>query len=149
MNRRALWAILGAVAVLVAGVGAWLLSSSLGSADYAPPGPVTVQEAHQLIQRHGEDEDFVIVDVRTASEFNAGHLATNGARLLNIDVSGGNFRGRVDRLSRDRKLLVYCRTGNRSQVAVEAMESAGFAWVYHMDRGIVAWQAAGLPVVAE
>ncbi len=149
MNRRIVWGVFGIVAMIAVGVAVWLLSTSSTGASYPPPGPVTAQEAHKLIQQHAQDADFVILDVRTPSEFNAGHLAANGARILNIDVSSGNFRGRVDRLDRERKFLVYCRTGNRSQAAVEYMQSTGFEWVYHMDQGIVAWQAAGLPIVAE
>jgi rhodanese-related sulfurtransferase len=41
---------------------------------------------------------------------------------------------------------VYCRSGNRSKVAMEQMAAAGFTTMQDLDGGIVAWQAQGLPV---
>lgn len=150
MSRRAIhWSIGGLLVVVAVGIGIWLSVNPPSAEAYPPPGAVDVDTAQTLIRDHATDDDFVVLDVRTAEEFNAGHIAPSGARILNIDISSGNFRGRIDQLDRNGKYLVYCRTGNRSRVAVEYMQSAGFEWIYHMDRGIVAWEAADLPVVAE
>lgn len=140
---------MGLIVVVAAAVGVWLAVNSSSPGEYPAPGPVTVQEAHELIRDHADDPDFVVLDVRTASEFRAGHLATGEARILNVDIDSASFRGRIDQLDRTDKYLVYCRTGNRSEVAVEYMQDAGFDGIYHMDRGIVPWEAAGLPLVAE
>jgi rhodanese-related sulfurtransferase len=42
--------------------------------------------------------------------------------------------------------VVYCRSGNRSGQATALMADQGFAAVNDVDGGIVAWEAAGLPV---
>lgn len=84
----------------------------------------------------------VVVDVRTRGEFEGGHL--QGAR--HIDVSD-NFRAGIESLDRSAPYALYCRSGNRSAQAMATMREAGFQRVYHLEGGIGAWQAAGLPVV--
>ena len=101
-------------------------------------GDVTVAEAKVLIEGK---PDMVILDVRTPSEFDDGHL--EGA--INIPVD--SLSGRLDELSEDDELLVYCRTGNRSARAVGTLEDAGFTKIFHMDEGITGWLAAGYPTV--
>lgn len=150
MSRRAIhWTIGGLLVIVAVGIGIWLSVNPPSAEAYPPPGAVDVGTAQTLIRDHAADDDFVILDVRTPQEFGAGHVAPNGARILNLDISTGNFLVRLEQLDRSDKYLVYCRTGNRSAVAVERMEQLDFEWIYHMDRGIVAWQAAGLPIVAE
>lgn len=101
-------------------------------------GDVTVADARALIE---DKPEMVILDVRTPSEFDDGHI--EGA--LNIPVD--DLEGRLDELSEDEELLVYCRTGNRSTRAVGVLEDAGFTKIFHMDGGITAWMAAGYPTV--
>jgi len=105
---------------------------------------VTSQEAFNLIQENYGNPDFIILDVRTSSEFHDGHI--EGA--LNIDVSLPSFRGETEKLDRNDTYLVYCRTGNRSRTALAIMEDLGFTRVYHLANGITEWIGAGLPVRA-
>ncbi len=83
----------------------------------------------------------LVLDVRTEREFNGGHLA--GAQLVPVQV----FGGRMPELQhhRDRPVLVYCRTGNRSTVAAKLLVDAGFTNVVNLRRGIVEWEREGLP----
>ena len=101
-------------------------------------GDVTVQEARSLIE---DKPDLVILDVRTASEYEEGHI--EGA--VNIPVQ--ELSARLDELSREDELLVYCRTGNRSAQAVDILQDVGFTKIYHMNAGITGWIEAGYPVV--
>jgi phage shock protein E len=64
----------------------------------------------------------IIIDVRTPEEFAAGHL--EGA--LNYDVSDGTLEMSLSSLDPQADYIIYCRSGNRSAVAVDIMESAGF-----------------------
>jgi rhodanese-related sulfurtransferase len=64
----------------------------------------------------------IIIDVRTPEEFAAGHL--EGA--LNYDVSDGTLEMSLASLDPQADYIVYCRSGNRSAVAVDIMKSAGF-----------------------
>lgn len=103
---------------------------------------VTVDQARELMQRRAGQRDFVILDVRTPEEFAEGHLS--GA--VNMNVLAPDFAARLATLERGKTYLVYCRTGNRSTKAVQAMERLGFRSLHHMFEGILAWQKKGLPV---
>lgn len=63
----------------------------------------------------------VVVDVRTAGEYAAGHVA--GA--INIDVESGDFASAIGTLDKSKTYLVYCHSGRRSGIAAEQMRSAG------------------------
>jgi rhodanese-related sulfurtransferase len=103
---------------------------------------ITVEQARQLIQARSGKAEFVILDVRTPAEFAGGHIG--GA--VNLDISTPDFDTRLGALDRGKSYLVYCRTGNRSSRAVQAMKRLGFRSVYHMHEGIVAWQQKKLPL---
>ncbi len=101
-------------------------------------GDVTVNEAWDLIQNEPE---LVILDVRTQTEYDDGHI--EGAILIPV----AELPDRLDELSANDEILVYCRTGNRSGTAVAIMEENGFSKIYHMNEGISTWISEGLPVV--
>ncbi len=84
-----------------------------------------------------------IIDVRTPQEFAEGHLP--GA--VNLDVSAPDFVQQVQALDAQAPYAVYCRSGNRSAVAVDAMNQLGFTAAYHLGGGIGAWSSAGGEVV--
>lgn len=85
----------------------------------------------------------MLIDVRTFQEFQQGHLP--GA--VNIDVSSPGFDGQIARLDPSAPYAVYCRSGNRSGVAVATMGERGFTDAYHLQGGITAWQQDGGEVV--
>lgn len=84
-----------------------------------------------------------ILDVRTPQEFAEGHLP--GA--VNLDVSAPDFVQQVQSLDPQAPYAVYCRSGNRSAVAVDTMNQLGFTAAYHLGGGISAWSGAGGEVV--
>jgi rhodanese-related sulfurtransferase len=77
-----------------------------------------------------------LVDVRRPVEFEGGHIA--GAR--NIEMN--DLARAAEELPRDRPLVLYCRSGNRSEMAAEALHQAGFD-VHHIAGGLEAWAEAG------
>jgi rhodanese-related sulfurtransferase len=101
-------------------------------------GNVSVEEASNLI---AEKSDLVILDVRTQSEFNDGHI--EGAIL----IPHFELADRLDELDSENEILVYCRTGNRSSTAYEILKTNGFDKLYHMNDGITSWISDGYPVV--
>ena len=126
------------VAVAIVAIVAALYTPKLlhwGEDEY---GDVTVQEASNLI---ADKPELVILDVRTVSEFNDGHI--EGA--INIPVE--EIANRLSELDKNDELLVYCRTGNRSATAVGILEDAGFTKIYHMHEGISVWVQRAYPVV--
>lgn len=144
-RRLSIWLSCSAVAVLVA-----LVSGISGCTLEGPGTPsetlevyeVTSQEAFDLIQGNHGNPDFIILDVRTSSEFQDGHI--EGA--LSIDVNLPSFSEELEQFDRNATYLVYCRSGNRSRTALAIMEDLGFTRVYHLTNGITEWVNAGLPV---
>jgi rhodanese-related sulfurtransferase len=90
-----------------------------------------------------ESPNALILDVRTAAEVAEGHLPN----AVNIDIYGSDFMAKVQQLPKDREILVYCTVGARSQQAADILSKQGFAKVYNLDGGIVAWQRNGFEVV--
>jgi len=88
--------------------------------------------------------DLVVLDVRTAEEFAAWHLAD----AVNLDYYAAGFADELAALDRDLPYLLYCRTGNRSAQVREMMRGLGFTEVHDLGDGIVAWVEAGGAVVA-
>ncbi len=87
-------------------------------------------------------ENGVLVDVREPNEFREGHIP----RALNIPLS--QFKGRVGELEKykDRPVVLCCRSGNRSLKAAVLLKRQGFAKVYSLAGGLLAWQRENLPV---
>lgn len=86
--------------------------------------------------------DLVVLDVRTPEEFAEGHL--DGAVL--VDFYDADFTDQLAALDPDVPYLVYCQSGNRSGQTLSVMDQLGFSSVVDVGGGIVAWNAAGLPV---
>lgn len=72
-----------------------------------------------------------ILDVRTPEELNEGKI--EGA--VNINFYDRNFREQVSNLEKDIPVYVYCRSGARSQQAMEIMDELGFTVVYELKGG--------------
>ena len=129
-------------------VGAAVLALILFASAMAAGSPVTnvtVGKAQKLIKERAGKADFVILDVRTPTEFAEGHI--DGA--VNLDVQSPNFEKGLRALDRRTTYLVYCRTGNRSRRATIAMEALGFRSIFHMTEGIVMWKQQNLPLVRQ
>ena len=104
---------------------------------------ISASNAYNLIQQNLNNPDFIILDVRTTDEFNSGHIA--GA--INIDYYSSNFQADIGKLDKNKKYLVYCRTGIRGAAATQIMIGLGFADVQNMAGGIIEWIQGGYPTV--
>lgn len=109
------------------------------SSEQADPDTLDIEAFATLAESPGT----VLLDVRTPQEFATGHLRN----AVNIDFNAPDFADRVAGLDRTATYAVYCRSGNRSGQALQLMTHAGFENAAHLDGGIVAWTAAGRPVV--
>nr|WP_314898675.1 rhodanese-like domain-containing protein [uncultured Deefgea sp.] len=69
----------------------------------------------------------VIIDVRTAEEFAAGHL--EGAVNIPYEQIGKGIHT-VKSAGKNSPILIYCRSGRRSAIAVKSLEQIGFQRVY-------------------
>lgn len=108
------------------------------------PEPGAEVDASTFAQAMARPET-VVLDVRTPAEFAEGHLP--GA--VNLDVEGPGFAEQVAQLDPDVPYAVYCRSGNRSALALQEMLGAGITDAYHLGGGISAWAAAGGEIVSD
>ena len=119
-------------------------SSETGSATETDAGSVRLVDVADAAALHRDRPDnLVVLDVRTAEEFDSGHL--EGATML--DFHRDDFVEQLAELDPDVPYLLYCRSGNRSGQTRALMTDLGFADVADIDGGIVAWTEAGHPVV--
>jgi rhodanese-related sulfurtransferase len=87
------------------------------------------------------NDGAVVVDVREAEEFSAGHL-TSAKHIPVADIDK-----RINDIPSGKPILVYCATGTRSGKAAAALKKAGRDQIFNLNGGIAAWKQAGLPVV--
>ena len=85
----------------------------------------------------------IVLDVRTAVEYMVGHI--QGA--ININVEDPSFESEIAKLDKSATYAVYCQSGRRSGIAVEAMHHAGFSDLFNLTNGIIDWQTQNLPLV--
>jgi len=108
---------------------------------WLPVGTVPEVTASTLATQLERGEAPQLVDVRTQSEFRAGHIA--GA--VNVPIT--EVRERLGSLALDagRPVVAICLSAHRSIPAVRVLQQAGFE-AAHLAGGMIAWRAAGLPV---
>lgn len=91
---------------------------------------VTVQELKQL---KDSNADYQLIDVREEYEFDEANL--NGEL-----IPMGEIMNNLDKISRDKKVVVHCRSGKRSASVIQALESQhGFTNLYNLKGGILAY----------
>ena len=92
---------------------------------------ISAEEAYRMMS---ELSDFILLDVRTEREFREAHIA--GAVL----IPNNELRGRAERELPDKSgvILVYCRSGRRSENAARLLLSLGYTNVYDFG-GIIDW----------
>ncbi len=102
------------------------VSEGVGSVDQVTPSQV--KEAMTQGQ-----EDLLLLDVREPHEYSLRHLP--GAKLIPLK----ELPQRVGELDPDRRIVVYCRSGNRSLTAGAYLKLLGFSRVENLQGGMLAW----------
>jgi rhodanese-related sulfurtransferase len=103
----------------------------------AATAPVKIEQAEKKLA-----EGAQLLDVRTKEEWDEGDL--KGAKLVTVTEDGFLEKAKAV-LDPKKPVVVYCRSGKRSAMAVEQLRAAGFT-VVDIEGGIIAWTAAGKPV---
>lgn len=82
------------------------------------------------------NRNIQLVDVRTPKEYNEGHIG----KATNIDYNAADFEANVQKLNKNKRVYLYCRTGNRSAKAAEKMRAMGFRKLYVLPVGMDGWK---------
>lgn len=90
---------------------------------------ITVEEAKQYLGA----PDIFWLDVRKQEEFDAGHI--EGA----VCIPHTEVADHLEEIPKDKKLLLYCRSGKRSLVAMDILEQCGYNNILEMMGGYLAW----------
>jgi len=104
-------------------------------------GTITPEDVFELIKKSDEDSNYILLDVRPPWGFSEEHI--EGA--LNIDCSDPEFKKQLQVLDREKKYIVYCKSGFRGDKTRDLLEKNGFNEVYNMEGGLDAWKKANLP----
>jgi rhodanese-related sulfurtransferase len=98
---------------------------------------ISREEAQKLVADGAQ-----LVDVRAEHEWELGRI--EGATHLPL----AELSERVGEIDKDRPVVFYCRGGNRSTMATEALAAEGYE-ALKLSEGIVGWAEAGLPLAPE
>jgi rhodanese-related sulfurtransferase len=85
----------------------------------------------------GEDDNAVILDVRTEEELEEGYIPN--AKHIDIYLGQG-FIDELEKLDKTKNYYVYCRSGNRSGQACAIMNSIGFDNTQNLSGGFMNWE---------
>ncbi|MCH1485409.1 MAG: rhodanese-like domain-containing protein [Flavobacteriaceae bacterium] len=88
-------------------------------------------------------DDFKLIDVRTKSEYESGFIE----RALNIDFFSDTFESDVLSLNKNSKIILYCRTNNRSTKTANLLKKNGFKDISVIEGGITDWVKNGNDIV--
>lgn len=99
-------------------------------------------DAKQAIHLLENDDNVTLLDVRTIQEYKAGHL--RDATLIPVEVLSENL-GKLEQ-DKNKKIIVYCRTGSRSVSASRILEENGFTPL-HVKGGIIQLMGTGAGLV--
>lgn len=122
---------------------ATIILAGLLSCQSSKPGfrSVSVDDFQHLIA----DSSVIRLDVRTAKEFDEGHIPN----AVNIDVLQPDFLQKaLSSLPRNRTIAVNCRSGKRSKKAAELLAKKGYK-VVELDAGFNGWIEEGKEVTKE
>lgn len=101
---------------------------------------VSILDADQAIR-----EADLLLDVREADEFAAGHLS--GAVHISRGMLEFKFSSNPALQPRDLKIVLYCKTSGRAALSAVALHEMGYLNVQSLAGGFDAWVSAGKPVV--
>jgi rhodanese-related sulfurtransferase len=90
---------------------------------------ITVQELKKMIDNN---EDFQLIDVRESFEYELSNLGGENIPLAGVVLES-------DKISTEKPVIMQCRSGKRSAIAIMQLEPLGFDNLYNLEGGILAW----------
>jgi rhodanese-related sulfurtransferase len=112
---------------LVAGLG------TCAAAGADPAATPLSQDAFLARAKAGADAPFVL-DVRSADEYVAGHVP--GA----VNIPHDQVAARLAEVPKDKDVVLYCRSGRRTDMAVQVLAANGYTRLQHLEGDMIGWQ---------
>ena len=98
---------------------------------------ISLSELKSLLEKG----DTQVVDLRGAAEYKSGHLEGAG------NVFVGTLEANLDKVNKDRAVVVHCKTGDRSAIGYSILARHGFRNVKNYLNGFEEWVGNGNPIV--
>ncbi|MDD2829065.1 MAG: rhodanese-like domain-containing protein [Sulfuricurvum sp.] len=124
------WSVLALVALFLAYTKGWIFTNFES---------ISPKQAHEMLLK---DKNVVLLDVRTPDEFSQEFI--EGATLIPVQALNDTLFKLEDK--KDKTIIVYCHSGNRSVTASRILSDNGFHPL-NLKGGIAQWKSDGLPVV--
>ncbi len=137
--KRVFWMVLLVAALLLVACGGGETAVSDAPAANAELDLGPVIDANTVAQIK-DRADVVVIDVREQWEYDEKHIP--GVTLIPL----GTIPDSLSQIPTDKTVVLTCRSGNRSGQAADFLRNQGYTNVHNMEGGIIAWEAAGLPV---
>ncbi len=102
---------------------------------------ISPEETRKMIQEHSQDQNFVILDVKTEQEHLIHHLPNS--RL--VDFFSTSFKDDLFALDKSKLYILICEVGVRSEIAMKLMKKMGFIEVYNVLGGDSRWLSEEIP----
>ena len=90
-----------------------------------------------------QDSDYILVDVRTAEEYESGHIQD----AINFDYYSESFQKEILSLDKSASIVLYCRTQNRSTKTANYLKENGYKEIAVLEGGITSWVKNGNDLV--
>jgi hydroxyacylglutathione hydrolase len=98
---------------------------------------ISIDEFNEVYKNNGAQ----IVDLRSATEYQAGHI--KGADHVFL----GTLLNNLDRISRDKKVVIHCQSGDRATIGYSLLAQNGYKNILNFSAGMNKWIEDGYPVV--
>lgn len=92
---------------------------------------ISMKQVYDISENIEKYPDYVIVDVRSVEEYKSGHIKN----AINVPLPNIS---EID-ISKDKKVIVYCRSGSRSLTSAGELHKLGYKYIYNMG-GILDWE---------
>ena len=119
------------------------IALSLSVAAPAAADPAAQAESispSELQSRRDAGTAPVVIDVRTSDEYASGHIP--GA----VNIPFDQVAARIREVEAPHGVALYCMVGPRARRGEAALLTSGYESVFHIEGGLAAWEASGLPV---
>ena len=127
------------IILLAAFIAIFTFSTEVSAQQIRP----TLTQAQLLsLQSAGKAPNYILLDVRSAEEYQQGHIANA------INISHSALTDNLSKLgkNKDDMIIVYCRSGRRAGIAEALLREQGFTNVKHLAGDMNGWQAKHLPI---